>query len=706
MAKKKKFQSGRASALDDPNSLNVMPPFKSPDMGLGSAPIGDVTQLLPLLAMGAFASAPALLKSDKKEEDVIYTPGGIIIRPPAGLTDEEKKELGLDGSPVGGGTTTLKEEEKFPQTTGGDMPEPVDTKPVPFPLPEEKTFEDMTAGGGFTPLKDEEKMPTILTMADKKPSKALVKKNMMESIDDIDTRNYSDEEIQQIRETGQYIQQKTFMNQRFNKTEDYIKSNYSGDEKKALNDWVNELYASDKGLNLELRDSGAAGALNALNSTNQTNRQFSAKEILELFQSPDFPGRQLRVDATSYDILGGESNQLPQAVNNANIFLDRLTIAQPGPFSDFMERVKDMDRNYINRLNEATDSETAGMIIDERNAALLDIIDESGIPKQQLVAREEYTRFQDNFRTVREAATRGTFINDHISVGTPGTKTEEYIVMTHNFNPQYGQANQLPEHNTSHPTGDHTIAFSRSRLITNEAFGKKENQGIVIMEMQSDVHRKLKSKDIEYPSEANEFKGGANFYPFGGGAQYWVKQVLKDNIENAVNQNLDFVGWNPGEVVSVYEQAENADDRKGYNTIYNAKTSEFIKKINKDIAQRGKQLGLSEEQIKSAQLVVKNDGRYEFPSNDVHRRSSYYDEPTSSRYVEKLDQIENLDKYVKVGKNRNLILDNMPYIDLRAEGFDIELFKKIGLPQFKKGGKTKDKMGDPLIDIEIFMRSV
>jgi hypothetical protein len=48
----------------------------------------------------------------------------------------------------------------------------------------------------------------------------------------------------------------------------------------------------------------------------------------------------------------------------------------------------------------------------------------------------------------------------------------------------------------------------------------------------------------------------------------------------------------------------------------------------------------------------------------------------------------------------------MPYIDLRAEGFDIELFKKIGLPQFKKGGKTKDKMGDPLIDIEIFMRSV
>jgi hypothetical protein len=660
MAKKKKFQSGAASVLDDPNILDILPQIQKPN--LQSDQIGALRDLLPILALGATAVTP-----------MIDTPSGKVFAPSAEEIEKQRAE----------------EAERLKNT--GLKPVPVKNEPLITPLPDPKgPLDDANITKEPPKIDTSESYPLpdpqtaddfILTMGDKKPSKALVKKNMMESIDDIDTRNYNDEEIQQIRDSGQYIQQKTFMNQRFNKTEDYIKSNYSGDEKKPLNDWVNELYASDKGLNLELRDSGAAGALNALNSTNQTNRQFSAKEILELFQSPDFPGRQLRVDATSYDILGGESNQLPQAAENANIFLNNLTIPQPGPFSDFMERVKDMDRNYIARLLEATDSETAGMIIDERNAALLDNIDESGIPKEQLVAREEYTRFQDNFRTVREAATRGTFTNDHITVGTPGTRVEEYVVMTHNFNPQYGQANQLPEHNTSHPTGDHTIAFSRSRLITNEAFGKAENQGIVIMEMQSDVHRRLKSKDIEYPSEANDFKGGANFYPFGGGAQYWVKQVLKDNIENA-------------------------DDRKGYNTIYNAKTSEFIKKINKDIAQRGKQLGLSEEQIKSAQLVVKNDGRYEFPRNDVTRRSSYYDEPTSTRYVEKLDQIENLDKYVKVGKDKNLILDNMPYIDLRAEGFDIELFKKIGLPQFKKGGKTKDKMGDPLIDIEIFMRSV
>ena len=695
MAKKKKFQAGAVTSLDNLDSLRVMPPMKSPDMGLGSARIGDVTQLLPLLAMGAFAATPGMI--NKFGKDVKETPAGIVLGPQEEELLKERDRIAKEGKAGGFSAPDIK----LPISTGSSLPDPIDFKPGLIP-PGDPLQGETKVGGGFNPVD----MPdmSIMTMGDKKPSKALVKKNMMESIDDIDTRNYSDEDIKAIRESGQNIKQQTFMNQRFSKTEDYIKSNYSGDEKKPLNDWINELYADDKGLTLELRDTGAAGALNAINSTDQTNREYSARELLDLFQSKDFPN-QLKVDATSYDIIGGESNQLPQAVNNANIFLDRLTIAQPGPFSDFMERVKDMDRNYINRLNEATDSETAGMIIDERNAALLDNIDESGIPKEQIVAREEYTRFQDNFRTVKEAATRGVFTNDHISVGTPGTRTEEYIVMTHNFNPKYGQANQLPEHNTSHPTGDHTVAFSRSRLITNEAFGKEDNTGIVIMEMQSDVHRKLKQKDIAYPSEANEFKGGENFYPFGGGAQYWVKQVLKDNIENAVDQNLDFVGWNPGEVVSVYEQAADANDMKGYNTIYNAKTSEFIKKINKDIAKRGKQLNLSDAQIKSAQLVVKNDGKYEFPQNEVTRRSMY-NEPTSARYVEQLGKIEGLDKYVKVGKDRNLILANMPYIDLRAEGFDIELFKKIGLPQFKKGGKTKDKMGEPLIDIEIFMKSI
>ena len=73
--KPKKFQAG-ASTLDDPNSLDIMAPFKSPDMGLGSAPLGDVTQLLPLLALAGVAITPSLLnKSEPVEEDVIYTPG-------------------------------------------------------------------------------------------------------------------------------------------------------------------------------------------------------------------------------------------------------------------------------------------------------------------------------------------------------------------------------------------------------------------------------------------------------------------------------------------------------------------------------------------------------------------------------------------------------------------------------------------------------
>jgi hypothetical protein len=49
----------------------------------------------------------------------------------------------------------------------------------------------------------------------------------------------------------------------------------------------------------------------------------------------------------------------------------------------------------------------------------------------------------------------------------------------------------------------------------------------------------------------------------------------------------------------------------------------------------------------------------------------------------------------------------MPYIDLKPrEDFDPNLLKKIGFPQFKKGGKTKTSKADPLIDIEIFFESV
>ena len=63
--KPKNFQAG-ASTLDDPNSLDIMAPFKRPDMGLGDAPIGDVSQLLPLIAMGAFASTTSILQKDEE----------------------------------------------------------------------------------------------------------------------------------------------------------------------------------------------------------------------------------------------------------------------------------------------------------------------------------------------------------------------------------------------------------------------------------------------------------------------------------------------------------------------------------------------------------------------------------------------------------------------------------------------------------------
>ena len=234
-----------------------------------------------------------------------------------------------------------------------------------------------------------------------------------------------------------------------------------------------------------------------------------------------------------------------------------------------------------------------------------------------------------------------------------------------------------------------------------------------MMELQTDLFDgKIKSTDIKFPgsqppegSTESYETASDNFYPFSGGAQYWIKQVVKDNLEKAIADGDAYLGWSPADVVAVYENAgdANSDTYKGFKTIYDGRIDKFIKDINKDITKRGKALGLNEKQIESVQLQVKRDGTYKFS----RRPGDDYSEATSSRYVQAIENFPGLKNHVRVGgADRDLILINMPYIDLRAEGFDLELFKKIGLPQFKKGGKTKDDMGDPLIDIEIFMKSV
>ena len=170
---------------------------------------------------------------------------------------------------------------------------------------------------------------------------------------------------------------------------------------------------------------------------------------------------------------------------------------------------------------------------------------------------------------------------------------------------------------------------------------------------------------------------------------------MKDRLTQALIDGDDFLGWVPGEVVSVYEQAD-YDNYVGFKNIYNKKTNEFIKRINKDITKRGKALGMSEDQIEKATLKIKNNGQYKFDRGDA------------SKYFEKVSEKEypGLENYVR-NVNGKLQLINMPYIDLKPrEDFDPELLKKIGLPQFKKGGKTKSTKADPLIDIEIFFESV
>ena len=115
------------------------------------------------------------------EPDVVETGDGIIIVPPKGLSEEEKKRLGLDGTPVGGGTTTLKDEDKLPTTTAGDMPEVIDPSPPPFPGTTDQTLKDLIAGGGFTPTD----MPDMSIMTMAKPKSKPEIKTGQEYYDDL-----------------------------------------------------------------------------------------------------------------------------------------------------------------------------------------------------------------------------------------------------------------------------------------------------------------------------------------------------------------------------------------------------------------------------------------------------------------------------------------------------------------------------------------
>jgi len=681
----KKGQSGfRSSAgiLDD-TSLDIIPEFmgniKRPNLQ------GDPTKLSlenlgPLLAMMAAGTYPAVSAMVDDEEGKLRDQG--IIVPPKGRTEEEKKQ---DVSPVGGGFTPLSDEDRLPQSTAGEAPK-VDTKlPPTTQIPEEKIE---PVGGGFTPLTDEEKIPTILTMSDKTKkedtSKALVPTKMMESLDELpDPMEKYQSDIAP----------------RFSQTEDYIKTNYTGTEKKLLNDWVNELFNPQKGLTLELRDTGLAAQLEQINQADP-KRKVTSKELLELVQAAD---NQL-AGFGNYTVMGGNQELFPQTVDNALTQIDGLeVVVRPGKMSDFMERYKNLVTSSLNQIKDVTNRDDAADVMANIKVLEQELIREEGLNPDFLERNREYGQIQDYIRQVGQALQGTVFTNEHINIGLPDTRAEDYSVITHNFNPYFGQDSRTSSHNTSHPTADNTVAFSRGRKIQNYENG---DEGTIIMEMQSDIHRNKPA--IEYPTSANDFTSSRDFYPYAGGAQYWVKQVMKDRLTQALIDGDDFLGWVPGEVVAHYESADK-DDYKGFISIYNNKTNEFIKKINKDITKRGKSLGMTDEEINMATLKVRNDGQYKFTTggNDYAARINQNQYPGMEKYVRVGEKSRNKDQY-RYGEIENTLqLINMPYIDLKArEDFDPNLLKKIGFPQFKKGGKTKTSKADPLIDIEIFFESV
>ena len=142
----------------------------------------DSLRALPtVIGAGAPMGLITLAASSSIEPDVVETGDGIIIVPPKGLSEEEKKRLGLDGTPVGGGTTTLKDEDKLPTTTAGDMPEVIDPSPPPFPGTTDQTLKDLIAGGGFTPTD----MPDMSIMTMAKPKSKPEIKTGQEYYDDL-----------------------------------------------------------------------------------------------------------------------------------------------------------------------------------------------------------------------------------------------------------------------------------------------------------------------------------------------------------------------------------------------------------------------------------------------------------------------------------------------------------------------------------------
>jgi hypothetical protein len=118
---------------------------------------------------------------------------------------------------------------------------------------------------------------------------------------------------------------------------------------------------------------------------------------------------------------------------------------------------------------------------------------------------------------------------------------------------------------------------------------------------------------------------------------------------------------------------------------------------------------MSDEEISMATLKVRNDGQYKFDSggDEYFSRVRQNQFPGMEKYVRTGEKTRRRDEYRYEEIENTLQLINMPYIDLKPrEDFDPNLLKKIGFPQFKKGGKTKNAKADPLIDIEIFFESI
>ena len=173
-------------------------------------------------------------------------------------------------------------------------------------------------------------------------------------------------------------------------------------------------------------------------------------------------------------------------------------VFRPGPMNDFMAEYKSAVEQQLQKVLDSRNREDASLALAEIPNIFDEILDRYPNVTADMVSK---TRQNNTILTAisntRETLANNQFTNEHMTVGFPNLRVENYSVLTHSFDPAYGQSSRLDAHNETHPLSGHDIAFSRSAKLLNYA---NDQKGTVMMELQTDIFDgKVKAENIKFP---------------------------------------------------------------------------------------------------------------------------------------------------------------------------------------------------------------